>query len=355
VRALVDRAGRADAPLALVTTKLDDPTGYGRILRDERGRVVRIREERDCSPQEAALREVNPGVYAVRAAFFRAVIGRLRADNAQGELYLTDVAEIAAAEGGIADLPWDAGDLAGVNDRLELVRCERELVRRLLCRHAHNGVTVRRPDTTHVDADVEIEPDVTVEGHVELRGRCRIGTGARIDVGCVLDNVEVRPGAQVLPYTVATDAVIGERARVGPFAHLRAGTDLAEEVHVGNFVETKQTRMGKGSKANHLAYLGDGVLGERVNVGAGTIFCNYDGFGKYVTVLEDGVFIGSDSQLVAPVKVGKDGYVATGTTVTLDVPPDALAVGRTRQENKLGYAGRVRARLKARAEAAKKK
>ena len=188
-----------------------------------------------------------------------------------------------------------------------------------------------------------------------LRGRCRIGSGTRIDVGCVLENVEVRAGATLLPYTVAADSVIGERARVGPFAHLRAGTDLGEEVRVGNFVETKKTHMGKGSKANHLAYLGDGVLGERVNIGAGTIFCNYDGFGKYVTVLEDGVFIGSDSQLVAPVRIGKDAYVATGTTVTLDVPPDALAVGRARQENKPGYAGRVRARLRARAATEKQK
>lgn len=355
VGALLKRARTANVPAALVTTHLDDPRGYGRILRDAQGHIVRIREDRDCSPDEAALREVNPGVYAVVGAFFRGAVARLRTNNAQGELYLTDMVEIAAREGGVADLAWDARELAGVNDRNELVACERALVRGLLRRHGEAGVTIRRPETTHVDADVEIAADVVVEGQVELRGRCRIGAGARIDVGCVLQNVEVGAGATLLPYTVAADSVVGERARVGPFANLRAGSELGEEVHIGNFVETKKTRIGKGSKANHLAYLGDGLIGERVNVGAGTIFCNYDGYGKYVTVLEDGVFVGSDSQLIAPVTVGKDGYVATGTTVTLDVPPDALAVGRARQENKLGYAGRVRARLKARADKERKK
>jgi bifunctional UDP-N-acetylglucosamine pyrophosphorylase/glucosamine-1-phosphate N-acetyltransferase len=355
VRSLVDRAGEAGVPAAIVTTHLDDPRGYGRIVRDADRRIVRIREERDCAPDEAALREVNPGIYAFRAAFFRGAVARLRTDNAQGELYLTDMIEHAAREGGVTDLPWDAAEVVGVNDRNELVACERALMRVLLRRHGENGVTVRRPDTVHVDADVEIASDVTIEGHVQLRGRCRIGAGARIDVGCVLENVGVGAGANLLPYTVATDSAIGERARVGPFANLRPGTELAEDVHIGNFVETKKTRVGRGSKANHLAYLGDGLIGERVNVGAGTIFCNYDGYGKYVTVLEDGVFVGSDSQLVAPVKVGKDGYVATGTTVTMDVPPDALAVGRARQENKAGYAARVRATLKARADAARKK
>ncbi len=355
VRALADRALTTAAPLALLTTTLAVPTGYGRVLRDAHGHVVRVREERDCSPEEAALGEVNPGMYAVQLPFFRTAIASLNADNAQGELYLTDLIEIAARDGRVADVAWNPADLAGVNDRVELVACERALVQKLLRGHAEAGATLRRPDTIHVDADVEIASDVTIEGHVELRGRCRIGSGVHIDVGCVFENVEVHAGAQVLPYTIATDSVIGERARVGPFAHLRPGSNLGPEVHIGNFVETKKTSIGKGSKANHLAYLGDGIIGERVNIGAGTIFCNYDGFGKYVTVLEDDVFIGSDSQLVAPVRIGKDSYVATGTTVTLDVPPDALAVGRARQTNKAGYASRVRARLRARAANEKKK
>jgi bifunctional UDP-N-acetylglucosamine pyrophosphorylase/glucosamine-1-phosphate N-acetyltransferase len=225
--------------------------------------------------------------------------------------------------------------------------------RRIARRLGESGVTIRDPATLYVDAEVVVEPDAVLEANVTLRGRTRIGSGARIDVGCVLEDVEVAPGAIVKPYTVASRSRIGEGARVGPFSHLRPESVLGPDVHVGNFVELKQTSMGRGSKANHLAYLGDGVIGEGVNVGAGTIFCNYDGFQKHVTVLEDGCFIGSDSQLVAPVRVGKNAYVGTGTTVTLDVPADALAIGRARQVNKLGYAPRLRAKLQAAAEAAK--
>jgi bifunctional UDP-N-acetylglucosamine pyrophosphorylase/glucosamine-1-phosphate N-acetyltransferase len=174
-----------------------------------------------------------------------------------------------------------------------------------------------------------------------------VAAGAHIDVGCVLTDTIVHEGAKLLPYTISTESVIGAAARVGPFSHLRPGSELDRDVHVGNFVETKKTRIGQGSKANHLSYLGDGVIGRGVNVGAGTIFCNYDGVNKHTTVLEDGAFIGSDSQLVAPVTVGKNAYVGTGTTVTLDVPEDALAIGRARQTNKLGFAARLRERFKA--------
>lgn len=229
-------------------------------------------------------------------------------------------------------------------------------MRRRICRDlARAGVTIRDPATTYVGVDVAIEPDATIEPGVHLRGKTRIGAGARIDVGAVLEDVEVRPGAHVKPYTVAQKSVIGEGAQVGPFSHLRPESVLGPDVHVGNFVETKKTTMGRGSKANHLAYLGDGIIGERVNVGAGTIFCNYDGVRKHTTVLEDGCFIGSDSQLVAPVRVGKDAYIATGTTVTRDVPSDALAIGRVKQENKAGYATRLRERMRAMADAEKRK
>ena len=207
------------------------------------------------------------------------------------------------------------------------------------------GATVR--DGAQIDAGVVLEPDATVEVGAVLRGRTRVASGAIVDVGCVLTNVEVGEGAVVKPYSVATDSTIGARAHVGPFAHLRPESDIGEEAHVGNFVETKKTRMRRGAKANHLAYLGDGIIGERANVGAGTIFCNYDGFQKHTTVIEEGAFIGSDSQIVAPVTIGANAYVATGTTVTRDVPADALAIGRAKQDNKEGYAARLRARLRA--------
>ena len=243
-------------------------------------------------------------------------------------------------------------DLHGVNDRYDLARAETLLRERLNRALAKSGVTLRDPSTTYVDADVVIAADVTLEPGVVLRGRTQIGAGARLDVGCVLEDVLVEAGARLKPYTVATDSVIGERAQVGPFSHLRPKSTLGPDAHVGNFVETKATSLGARSKANHLAYLGDGVIGEDVNVGAGTIFCNYDGFQKHTTRLLDGAFIGSDSQLVAPVTVGRGAYVATGTTVTKDVPDDALAISRTKQENKLGYASRLRTTMKAKKDAA---
>jgi bifunctional UDP-N-acetylglucosamine pyrophosphorylase/glucosamine-1-phosphate N-acetyltransferase len=193
-----------------------------------------------------------------------------------------------------------------------------------------------------------------IEPNVHLRGACVIERGAHVDVGCVLRDVVVRAGARILPYTVATASEVGARAQVGPFSHLRPQSELGPDAHIGNFVETKKTKLGAGSKANHLAYLGDGVIGAGVNIGAGTIFCNYDGYQKHVTTLEDGVFIGSDSQLVAPVTVGQNAYVATGTTVTADVPPDGLAIGRARQANKEGLGKRLRERLAAQAAKNKK-
>jgi bifunctional UDP-N-acetylglucosamine pyrophosphorylase/glucosamine-1-phosphate N-acetyltransferase len=352
--ALLDATTQAGARCGMLTGLVDDPTGYGRIIRDASGRVVAIREHRDASPEERAIREMNPGVYAIEKAFLTRAIAALDTKNAQGELYLTDVVARAAAEdpAGVATASWTMEDLHGVNDRYDLARAESLLRARILRDLARSGVTVRDLGATHVDADVVIEPDVTLEAGVVLRGRTHIGTGARIDVGCVLEDVVVAPGARLKPYTVASESTIGARAQVGPFSHLRPRSVLGEDAHVGNFVETKATTLGARSKANHLAYLGDGVVGADVNVGAGTIFCNYDGFQKHVTRLEDGAFIGSDSQLVAPVTVGAGAYVATGTTVTRDVPADVLAIGRTKQENKAGYASRLRATMKAKKEAA---
>ena len=238
----------------------------------------------------------------------------------------------------------------GVNDRAQLARSDRAMTERLLEKHRLAGVTIR--DGARIEDSVVIEKDAVIESFAVLRGTTRIGVGALVDVGCVLTNADIAEGAALKPYSVVTDATVRARAQIGPFSHLRPESDIGEDAHVGNFVETKKTRLDRGAKANHLAYLGDGFVGENANIGAGTIFCNYDGFQKQITRIGKNAFIGSDSQLVAPVTIGDGAYVATGTTVTKDVPADALAIGRIKQENKEGYASRLRARLKAQKEAA---
>lgn len=351
---LLEAGTEGDVPLAMLTANLDDPSGYGRIVRDADGRVTAIREHRDCSEEELGITEVNPGIYAIESGFLRQSIERLSTDNAQGELYLTDLVAMASEGAGVATVDWDMRELRGVNDRWELAEADVFMRERILRQHAVEGVTIRAPHATWIDADVRIEAGAVIEPGVVLRGRCVIGADAHIDVGCVLEDVTVAEGAWLKPYTVALDSEIGPRAQTGPFSHLRPQSVMGPESRIGNFVEMKKTRLGKSSKANHLAYLGDGEIGEGVNVGAGTIFCNYDGVQKHTTVLEDGSFIGSDSQIVAPVRIGKGAYVGTGTTVTRDVPDDALAISRTKQVNKEGYASRLRARFEAAKKAAKK-
>jgi bifunctional UDP-N-acetylglucosamine pyrophosphorylase/glucosamine-1-phosphate N-acetyltransferase len=331
--------------LSLATCIVADPTGYGRVLRRE-GKVALVREDRDLrDASERAVREINAGIYGATAAFLREGVGTLVPNNAQGELYLTDVVAFASNAGErIETVELGADVLAGVNDREQLAQVESLMHARIVRRWRLAGATVR--EGARIEAGCVLETDATIECGAVLRGETRVARGAMIDVGCVLTNVDVGEGALVRPYTVASDAKIGARAQVGPFAHLRPQSDLGEEAHVGNFVETKKTRMGRGAKANHLAYLGDGDIGAGANVGAGTIFCNYDGFAKHTTTIGEGAFIGSDSQIVAPVNIGARAYVATGTTVTRDVPDDALAIGRARQENKEGYAPRLRERLR---------
>ncbi|MFO0695711.1 MAG: bifunctional UDP-N-acetylglucosamine diphosphorylase/glucosamine-1-phosphate N-acetyltransferase GlmU [Polyangiales bacterium] len=335
------------AKLGLLTAHITDPTGYGRILRDDTGRVRAIREHKDASLEERAIHEVNPGVYCIDAGFLRSAIATLDTNNAQGELYLTDVVEAAARQGSVVDVEGDMAELRGVNDRYELALCAKIRRAKLVEALARSGVGVADPDTLHVDADCIVEPDAWLGANVHLRGRTVVRRGARIDVGSVLTDVEVAENALVKPYSVAEKSVIGPSAEVGPFSHLRPETELGPKAKVGNFSETKKTKIGARSKVPHLAYVGDGILGEDVNVGAGTIFCNYDGYRKHTTVLEDGVFIGSDSQLVAPIRVGKGAYVGSGTTVTKDVPAGALAISRPKQENKEGMADKLRARMEA--------
>jgi bifunctional UDP-N-acetylglucosamine pyrophosphorylase / glucosamine-1-phosphate N-acetyltransferase len=326
--------------LSIVATTPPDPTGYGRILRDGRGHVIGIVEERDASAEERALTEVNAGIYCGPLGFFRDATAGLAARNAQGEYYLTDVVARAADGIGVATVDADWRDVAGINDRAQLADAEavmRARVNRAVMAHA----TLREPATTSIDLDVAVDEDVEIGRNVALRGRTRVARGARIGDGSILVDTEVGADADVRPYTLATKAVIGPGAIVGPFAHLRPGTELGPDAHIGNFVETKNTIVGTASKANHLSYLGDTIIGANVNVGAGTISCNYNGYEKRQTIIEDGAFIGSDTQLVAPVRIGAGAVVGAGTTVTKDVPAGALALTRGEQTETLGYAEKL--------------
>jgi bifunctional UDP-N-acetylglucosamine pyrophosphorylase/glucosamine-1-phosphate N-acetyltransferase len=343
LRRLAQAYEASGSPLALVTVRPRDPKGYGRIVRDAAGAVQRVVEEKDASPEEKQIGEVNASIYLCEAGFLFKALSQLSPKNAQGEFYLTDVVAAAAqlAREGRAKPPSTVeapeDDVAGVNDRAQLAWAAAELRRRRLDELMKGGVTVLDPAVTYVDDAVEVDADVTLEPMVSLRGKTQIGQGATIGQGCVLIDTIVHDGARILPYSHLEGAEVGARCIVGPFARLRPGAQLAEEAHVGNFVELKKTVLGKGSKANHLTYLGDAVIGAGVNVGAGTITCNYDGATKHTTTIEDGAFIGSDTQLIAPVTVGKGAYVGTGATIREDVPAGSLAVSAGKQRNIEGW------------------
>jgi bifunctional UDP-N-acetylglucosamine pyrophosphorylase / glucosamine-1-phosphate N-acetyltransferase len=333
----------APARMALLSTRPTVPVAYGRLLRDGEGRLVRIVEHVDASPAERDIEEMNAGFYAIRLRELRADIASLTADNAKGELYLTDLAERAFPRGGAAVLEAPFDEVSGINDRRDLSGVEAAARRRVLERWMVDGVTVIDPASTYIDADVgPIGRDTWIGPNVILRGRTRIGERVRIDCGCVLTDVDVADDALLRPYSIATGSSIGPRVQLGPFANLRPETMLEADARVGNFVETKKAHIMSGAKALHLSYLGDVSVGARANVGAGTITCNYDGFQKSRTTIEADAFVGSDTQLVAPVTVGRDSYVASGTTVTKDVPRSALALSRVKQVNVEGWADRFR-------------
>jgi bifunctional UDP-N-acetylglucosamine pyrophosphorylase/glucosamine-1-phosphate N-acetyltransferase len=340
--------------LAVATAEPPDPFGYGRVLRNPAGDVVAIREQRDLATDaERALREVNAGIYAgPREGLVRAVTG-LTPNNAQGELYLTDVVSALGAGGRVVAARGAPDALMGVNDREQLRLAEEALFASVRARLGRAGVTVR--GDARIDDTVVVAPGAEIEASVRLRGVTRVGEGALIDQGSVVTDSEIAPRAVIKPYSIVVSSTVGEAAQVGPFSHLRPESTIEADAHIGNFVETKKTRVRRGAKANHLAYLGDGDIGERANVGAGTIFCNYDGYQKHQTTIGPGAFIGSDSQLVAPVTVGKDAYVASGSSITEDVPDGALAIARARQVIKPDYAAPLKSRLEAAARAAKAK
>jgi len=342
LRRLLDEHERSGNALTLLTMKLADPAMYGRIVRDEGGAVVRIVEAKDATDDERRIDEVNAGIYVFNGEHLFDNLRNLEPENAQKEYYLTDLLSVIRREGHRvgAVVASDPIEALGVNSRGELAQVEREIQRRVVERLMAEGVTFRNPDTVVIDSTVAIGPDTVVYPFVTLEGATRIGEGCVIDPGVHLNNVTLGDDVHIKTGTVAEDAVIEDEAAVGPYAHLRGGTKLGRRTKVGNFVETKKAVFGDGAKASHLSYIGDAEVGADVNIGAGTITCNYDGVNKHKTTIEDGAFIGSDSQLVAPVRIGRGAYVGAGSTITRDVPPESLALSRTPQRVVEGWAER---------------
>ncbi|MGH9539714.1 MAG: bifunctional UDP-N-acetylglucosamine diphosphorylase/glucosamine-1-phosphate N-acetyltransferase GlmU [Terriglobales bacterium] len=339
------------AVMTVLTAEVENPTGYGRIVRKKSGSddIRAIVEQKHLSAAQAKIHEINSGFYAFDAQPLFTHIDKLSTNNHHGEFYLTDMAAILGKSGQrvVAVQADNPHEVLGGNTRAELSEIDQHM-RMAKCRQLMaDGVTIFYPETCVIDSDVQIGADTVVEPFVQLRGSTTIGSDTRVGSYSVIINCEI--GDQVLIQTscVLEHSAIRARASMGPYSHLRPGCEICEEAHVGNFVELKKSRLGKGSKANHLTYLGDSEIGERVNVGAGTITCNYDGVNKHKTIIEDGVFVGSDSILIAPVRIGKGAYVAAATTVTEDVPPDSLALGRARQIVKEGWAKEKREKAKA--------
>jgi bifunctional UDP-N-acetylglucosamine pyrophosphorylase / glucosamine-1-phosphate N-acetyltransferase len=341
LRRLIEHHQAQQAAATVVTAVMDDPTGYGRIVR-EGGKIVAIVEHRDASGDERAIREINSGIYAFDAAPVFDALRAIGSSNAQGEYYLPDLVRIYRRQGLAVEtmVLEDPMEISGVNSRKELADVAAALRQAKNDALMASGVTLVDPSTTFIGPDVSIGADTIVHPGVHLEGRTEIGENVVIHSGVRIIDSRIESGVVINNFCVITESRVGPGARVGPFAHLRPASDVGTDAHVGNFVELKKTTLGRGSKANHLAYLGDATIGEKVNVGAGTITCNYDGVAKHPTVIEDGAFIGSDSQLVAPVRVGRGAYVAAGSSITEDVPPEALAIARGKQVNKEGWVAR---------------
>jgi bifunctional UDP-N-acetylglucosamine pyrophosphorylase/glucosamine-1-phosphate N-acetyltransferase len=341
LRQLLDAHDTATAVATVLTTEVADPHGYGRIVR-QNGRIARIVEERDATDDERRIREINTGIYAFAIAPLFESLRAIGAANAQGEYYLPDLVAIYRRRGLTVETvqTGDVHEVQGINSRSELAEAGAAL-RRERCEHLMaSGVTIIDPAVTYIGSHVTVGPDTILHPNVYLEGNTTIGSGCEIHAGTRIVDSTIGDRVTILNYCVITSASIDDDVRVGPFAHLRPESQVMEGAHIGNFVELKKTTLGKGSKANHLAYLGDAMIGERVNVGAGTITCNYDGEKKHPTIIEDGAFIGSDTQLVAPVRVGKGAYVGAGSSIVEDVPAGSLAIARGRQVNKEGWVER---------------
>jgi bifunctional UDP-N-acetylglucosamine pyrophosphorylase / glucosamine-1-phosphate N-acetyltransferase len=334
------------AGMTLLSAELDPPTGYGRVLRKNprSAEVQAIVEEKSASPAQKTIREINAGFYVFDVRELFGNIEKLSTANTHAEYYLTDMAEVLrkARRRVVVWRTENANEILGANTRAELSLIDRQMRLRKCKQLMADGVSIFYPETCVIDEDVAIAPDSVIEPFVQILGRCRIGSGCRVRSYSVIRDSDLGDGVLVRPGCIMEQARIAHNATLGPYSHLRPGSEIGEGAHVGNFVETKKIKLGKGSKANHLTYLGDAEIGAGVNIGAGTITCNYDGVNKHTTIIEDGVFIGSDSTLVAPVRVGKGAYVAAASCITEDVPQDALALGRARQTTKAGWANKKR-------------
>ena len=336
--------------MGLLTVELDDPTGYGRIVRNTDGKVAAIVEHKDASEAQRAITEGNTGILAVPANKLADWMSRLSNNNAQGEYYLTDVIEMAVSDGLLVatEQPHDPMEVQGANDRKQLAELERHYQLREGRRLMAQGVTLRDPARFDVRGEVTVGRDVLIDINVILEGRVIIEDDVVIGPNCVIKDSTLRKGVVIKANSHIDGAVMGEGSDAGPFARLRPGSVLGAKAHVGNFVELKNAHLGEGAKAGHLTYLGDAVIGARTNIGAGTITCNYDGVNKDTTTIGNNVFVGSNTSLVAPVTLGDGSYTASGSVITDDVPADAVAFGRARQENKAGYAPKLKDKALAR-------
>lgn len=330
---LVDWHHKRQVAATMITTKLDDPTGYGRVILDDLGYVRAIVEQKAATPHQLSIHLINSGIYLFDAALLWKYILEIKPDNPANEYYLTDIVAILNRAGHQVQALEikDHDELLGINTRVDLASVDAIIRNRKTRELMLSGVTIERPETVTVDAQVRVGADTIIEPGTRLLGDTVIGEDCRIGAGSIIEDAVLGDRVRVAPMTMIESSRLGEDSRVGPYARVRPGSDVGARAHVGNFVELKKTNLGEGSKANHLAYLGDSEIGERVNVGAGTITCNYDGVSKHVTHIGDGAFIGSNSTLVAPVTIGDDAYVGAGSVITEEVPPRALALGRARQ------------------------
>ena len=350
LRLLTARHRDSQAAATVLTTNLDDPAAYGRIVRDADGSLAAIVERNAATPEQLSIREINSGIYCFDSALLWKYIGEIRPDNPAREYYLTDIVEILRGHGQrVAAMVYeDARELLGINTRLELAEVDRIFRERTARRLMEDGVTIEKPETVTIDAEVRIGADTVIEPFARILGRTTIGEDCHIGACSIIRDSQLGDRVEIRPLTFIDSSRLEAGAKAGPYSRLRPDSRLEPGAEVGNFVELKKARVGAASKAMHLAYLGDTVIGKDVNIGAGTITCNYDGVAKYETRIEDGAFIGSNATLVAPLEVGEGGYVAAGSGVTEAVPPDALALGRARQVNKAGWAKKRRASTKRR-------
>ena len=340
VSALVNKVRRQKTVLGLVSAHLGDPTGYGRILRDDAGRICGVVEHRDADAAERAIDEANMGIYVADARFLFSMLKRIGTDNDQGEYYLPDLVKLAVAAGhSVAGVQAGEQESSGINNRRQLMDLEKSLRREICYRHMMKGVTIEDAETVWIDARAKIGADTQIQSNCRLEGAVSVGRGCRIEAGSILVESRLGDRVRVQPYTIIEHSRVKAGAILGPFAHLRPGSEIGEECHVGNFVETKKTTLKPGAKANHLSYLGDAVIGRRTNIGAGTITCNYDGYDKFRTVVGNDVLVGSDTQLIAPVIVPDRVVLGAGCSLTGRVPlsPGALVVMRPDVVVKPGY------------------